>query len=261
MPVRNLPFSDHRTVPHLLALAALLLLLIGPRASGARTSSTSSTSSTVGLADGGALSGKVIFTGESPRRRAIRMDADPACAALHEGRVLADDVIIAEHGGLANVFVYVEVAPDGSFDDAVPTEPVQLRQEGCQYTPRVQGIRLRQTLEVLNVDPTLHNVRSLAKSNRPFNMSQPAQGKRTKFFTKQELPVKFKCDVHSWMSAYLFVIDHPFFATTDRNGHFSIDGLPDGRYTLVAWHEKFGQKTFEAQVGEDDQSLTIEYSE
>lgn len=216
---------------------------------------------TAEAASGDSISGRVVFTGEAPRRRAIRMDADPACAALHTERVLADNVIIGEDNGLANVFIYLVDASGESFETGTPEKPVQLQQQGCQYLPRVQGIRVKQTLEVLNTDPTLHNVRSLATTNRPFNMSQPAEGKRTKFFTKVELPVKFKCDVHSWMTAYLFVLDHPFFTTTDSNGRFTISGLGPGDHTLIAWHEEFGEQRIQVNVGAGDDGLTIEYSE
>ncbi len=52
---------------------------------------------------------------------------------------------------------------------------------------------------------------------------------------------KVKCDVHPWMLAYVRVFDHPYFATTKEDGKFSIAGVPDGEYTFVAWHEKFGE--------------------
>lgn len=179
------------------------------------------------------------------------MSADPNCEALHDERVFANDRVIADDGSLADVFVYVESPPAGSFSEEPPSEPVALRQQGCIYVPRVQGIRVRQTLEVVNDDPTLHNVRSLAEVNRPFNLGQPEGGRRTKFFTKVEMPVRFKCDVHPWMFAFLFVMDHPYFATTGPDGSFSIDGLPPGRYTLVAWHEVYGEQRLEVDVPAD----------
>lgn len=179
------------------------------------------------------------------------MSADPNCESLHDERVFANDRVIGEDGSLADVFVYVEAPPADSYESQTPTEAVELRQQGCIYVPRVQGIRVRQTLEVVNDDPTLHNVRSLAEANRPFNLGQPEGGRRTKFFTKVELPVRFKCDVHPWMSAFLFVMDHPFFATTGADGRFSIEGLPPGRHTLVAWHEVYGEARLEIDVPAD----------
>lgn len=203
-------------------------------------------------ATGGAarsIEGHITFDGPQPRVRAIRMSADPNCEALHDERVFANDRVIAEDGSLADVFVYVESPPPGSFDAEPPSEPVELRQQGCVYVPRVQGIRVRQNLEVVNDDPTLHNVRSLAELNRPFNLGQPEGGRRTKFFTKPEMPVRFKCDVHPWMFAFLFVMEHPFFDTTNADGRFAIQGLPEGSHTVVAWHEVYGEQRQQVEVG------------
>jgi len=62
-------------------------------------------------------------------------------------------------------------------------------------------------------------------------------------FTAKEVMVPFKCDVHGWMNAYVGVLDHPFFAVTDKDGKFSFKGLPPGTYTIEAWHEKLGTQT------------------
>ena len=196
------------------------------------------------------VSGTVKWDGPPQRARAIRMSADPKCEELHSDRVLSEDVLIGDDNGLQNVFVYVKEKPAGT---PTPTsdEPVRLVQHGCMYSPRVQGIYPEQTLEVVNDDPTLHNVRCLARSNRPFNLGQPAKGTRTKFFTTAEKAIKFKCDVHPWMSAFIFVMDHPFFAVTDAAGKFSIEGIPAGQHTLVAWHEKFGEVEMQVEVSGD----------
>jgi hypothetical protein len=111
----------------------------------------------------------------------------------------------------------------------------------------VQGILVDQKLEIVNGDDTLHNVRALAEKNRPFNIGQPpATAPRIKTFTTVEPRLKFKCDVHPWMFAYLFVMEHPYFGVSASDGTFTLPTLPPGTYTLVAWHEKLGEQ--EAQV-------------
>jgi hypothetical protein len=68
-------------------------------------------------------------------------------------------------------------------------------------------------------------------------------------FTKKEVMVPFKCDVHGWMNAYVGVLDHPYFATTGGDGAFALNKLPPGTYTIEAWHEKFGTQTQSVTVG------------
>jgi hypothetical protein len=179
------------------------------------------------------------------------MKADPKCDAMHQGKpVLAEDTLVDAKGGLANVFVWVKNPPAGTH--AAPATPVRLEQHGCLYTPRVQGILVDQKLEIVNGDDTLHNVRALADKNRPFNIGQPpATPPRIKAFTTAEDALKFKCDVHPWMFAYLFVMEHPYFGVSAPDGSFTIPGLPAGAYTLVAWHEKLGQQEAAVTVAAD----------
>lgn len=195
------------------------------------------------------VSGVVTYSGPDFRIRALQMNADPQCDKIHEGeKVPAQDRLVSKDKGVANTFVYLEEAPDG-VTVTTPTEPVTLGQEGCLYAPRVLGIQVNQPLLVENDDPVLHNVRCMAKMNRPFNLGQPAGTKpREKVFRAPEKAVKFKCDVHPWMSAYIFVMEHPFYAVTDANGKFTIEGLPAGKHTLKAWHETFGELELEVDV-------------
>ena len=101
-----------------------------------------------------------------------------------------------------------------------------------------------------NGDPFIHNVRSLSRKNRQFNIAQP-QGSpdRKKSFDQPEGPITLKCDFHRWMEAHLWVMDHPFYAVTNTEGEFEISDLPPGKYTLVAWHEVFGESQIEITTG------------
>jgi hypothetical protein len=102
-----------------------------------------------------------------------------------------------------------------------------------------------QDLSVKNSDGFLHNVHSLAVENPAFNFGQPNKNPGQKVPEQPKITETFrvKCDVHPWMSAYIGVFEHPFHAVSDEDGKYTIKGtLPDGEYTLVAWHEKFGEK-------------------
>jgi hypothetical protein len=207
------------------------------------------------------LEGVVRYTGPELAPRMLRMDADPKCAELHGGSRVADrNLLVGEDGALANAFVWLKTAPAGTGPFTPPEEVKRLEQHGCFYEPRVMGIMVEQTLEVVNDDPTLHNVRSLARANRPINLGQPVGSPpRTKFFTKPEEAVKFKCDVHPWMASYVFVLDHPFYATTGADGRFSITGLPAGRHTLSVWHETLGTRELEVEVSAGGAPVEVIY--
>jgi hypothetical protein len=197
---------------------------------------------------GGAVAGTVSYANGDPDA-AIKMDADPVCQGLHTEPAYSEK-IVADGGGLANVFVYVKSGLSGSY--SAPADSVLLNQQGCQYTPHVSGIMVGQKLVIRNSDPTLHNVHALPANNPEFNQGQPFQGMELeKSFDTAEVMVPFKCDVHPWMASYLGVVDHPFFAVSGGDGSFSIDGLPAGDYEIEAWHEDLGSQTLSVTVEAD----------
>ena len=155
--------------------------------------------------------------------------------------------------GVLNTFVYVKDGLDPAYTFDTPTAPAVLDQKGCAYTPRVLGVRVGQAIEVVNSDPTLHNVHALPMTNREFNHGQPRQNTRlSEVFTTPEVMVRFKCDVHGWMAAWVGVVAHPYFAVSDEKGEFKLPGLPPGSFTLEAWHEKLGKQTAQVDRTEPD---------
>lgn len=199
----------------------------------------------------GTVSGTIKFTGTPPEPEPISMNADPACAAFHPEPVYAQTVAVNENGTLKNVFVYVKSSLEGKTFPA-PAEPVVIDQKGCQYDPHVFGIQVGQDLEIRNSDATLHNVHSLAEKSKQFNLGMPIQGMTLKKkFENQEVMVKFKCDVHPWMSAYIGVLDHPYFSVSGSDGSFQIADLPPGDYVIEAWHEKYGAQEQTVTVTEE----------
>ena len=205
-------------------------------------------------AGGGGISGMVMYA-NGDTDTAINMDADPQCAGMHSDDVYTESIVAAD-GHLANVFVYVKEGA-GSGHSA-PSEPALLDQEGCLYKPHVMGVMVNQKVVIRNSDPTLHNVHALPTVNAEFNQGQPFQGMELEqSFDKAEVMIRFKCDVHPWMSSYMGVLDHPYFAVTGEDGAFSIDNLPAGDYVLEAWHESLGTQTQNVTVGADE---TVEVS-
>jgi hypothetical protein len=113
-----------------------------------------------------------------------------------------------------------------------------LDQVGCIYTPHVVAVMVGQTLEVRNSDATLHNVMSAPRNNPPFNFGMPVKGGTYNLVFKQpEFKMNTKCFMHPWMSAYIHVLEHPFFAVTGEDGTFTLKGLPPGEYEVTVLHE------------------------
>jgi plastocyanin len=208
----------------------------------------------------GSLSGTVTFTGAVPPAEVVRMGTDQACVQGAGPNPQSDAVLVGASGALQNAFVYVKDGLDPSYAFETPMAPVVLDQKGCRYTPRVLGVRVGQPIRVLNSDATLHNVHALPMVNAEFNKSTPTLGSNTtQTFTAPEVMVRFKCDVHGWMAAWVGVVAHPFFTVTDASGAFALKGLPPGTYTIEAWHEKFGTRTSTVTIA-DKQAQTVSFT-
>jgi plastocyanin len=198
----------------------------------------------VDTATAGTVQGTIALEGVAPKNEAIKMNADPVCIREAKGTQTQETYIVGNDGKtLGNVFVYVKDGL-GNYVFDTPTESAKIDQKECRYHPHVFGMRVGQPLEIVNSDPTLHNIHAMPKANQEFNNGQPIQGmKMTHTFTAPEVMVPFKCDVHGWMNAYVGVLPHPYFAVTKEDGKFELKDLPAGTYTIEAWHEKLGPMT------------------
>jgi hypothetical protein len=198
--------------------------------------------------DEGTVTGKVSFTGTAPKLKAIQMDADSVCAAKHKEAVYPETVVANKNGTLKNVFVYVKTGLEGK-TFAVPSDPVTIDQDGCQYKPHVLGIRAKQNLKVVTSDDTTHNIHPMPKVNREWNVSQPPKADPIiQTFSRAEVSVPVKCNQHPWMKAFIHVVDNPFFAVTGDDGTFELKGLPPGNYEIEAVHEQYGAQTMKVTV-------------
>jgi hypothetical protein len=177
------------------------------------------------------------------------MTGDSWCAKAHEGDVSREDLIVSAEGGVANAFVYLKDGVTGAYPP--PADPAVLDQKGCRYQPRVLGLVAGQALEIVNSDETIHNVHAVAARNPSFNLGMPLPNLRERrVFGKPEIMVRMKCDVHAWMSAWIGVVPHPFFAVSAPDGSFVIGRVPAGTYVLEAWHEKLGARTAPVTVAD-----------
>jgi plastocyanin len=207
----------------------------------------------MGAASAATITGTVKFDGEVPKKlRPIAMDADPECAKKHSGPVPSEMLVLGDGNTMANIFVTITKGlPDK--DWPAPKAPVVLDQKGCQYIPHVTGIMVNQPMRILNSDGILHNVHSLSKVNKSFNVAMPASRTETvETFTQTEGMFVIKCDIHPWMKAFIQVMPHPFYDVTGKDGKFAISDLPAGTYEVEIWHEKLGTKSASVTVGADE---------
>jgi hypothetical protein len=202
----------------------------------------------------GTISGVISLAGDLPATAlAVDMSAAPDCAAMHDVAIPAGSLSVSGNRGVANAFIYLSEGVDGS-EHAPPQEPAVLDQKGCIYSPHVLGMMAGQPLRLLNSDGVMHNVNVQSTTNKGFNRVMPAA--RTKMtvpgrvFPHVEVMIPLRCDVHPWMSSYLGVLDHPFFAVSSETGSFEISSVPAGSYELTVWHESLAASSRSIQITE-----------
>ncbi len=211
---------------------------------------TSTANSQIDPATAGSVSGTIRFEGKTPTPIVIDMAQDPACGEGSKTPNMTEQYIVHD-GRLANVFVYVK---DGLGNRIyMPAKaPVVLDQKGCRYIPHVIGAMVGQPVEFRNSDRTMHNIHIVppgSDDNTGFDISQaPMAGTEQHIFRNAGLMIPVRCNNHPWMEAFLNVVKSPFFAVSNAEGTYEIQGLPPGTYTLVAVHEKLGTKSQQITV-------------
>ena len=206
----------------------------------------------------GKITGKIVFEGEK------RPEVQPNTITDKQAEGCRDDgkpvdptnlsVVIDKDGGIKNCVI--EVAVKGA-ELKLPEAPIEVDQVQCLFDPHVVLLPAGATVAFLNSDKVSHNVNIQATRNTAFNKIIAAGSKETHKFEKAEA-VEVKCDVHPWMSAYLYVTDTPYATISAADGTFTVEGLKPGEYKLDIWHEKLGKVKAEAVVKEDGSSEAIE---
>lgn len=194
----------------------------------------------------GTISGRVSLDGTPVKPHTIDMSAEPGCAKQYAKPVVAEGVVTGPDNALENVVVYVSA---GAPDEPPPAQPVVLTQKGCRYAPHILGFQVNQDFEVVNDDPTSHNIHPMPANNREWNKSQPAGSPpiEDKYARPEFIPVK--CNIHPWMKGTLAVMKNSHYVITAGDGEFQLPNLPAGNYTISAWHESYGEQTQQVTIG------------
>ena len=210
---------------------------------------------------GADIAGVVTFKGTPPAEREIAPLMDnPDCAAMYKTTPTTHFYVVGPKGELADVVVSLKDVTGKSTGAEAP--PVVVDQKGCLYTPTILAVQTGQKIIVKNSDNCVHNVHSkpTADGNEEHNdVQMPGGADLTYTFAKPEPFLKFQCDVHPWMFAWVSVIDSPYFCVSDKDGKFVIKNVPPGKYTIVAAHRKAGTQTQEVEVRDGNSTVNFTF--
>jgi plastocyanin len=205
----------------------------------------------------GDITGTITLDGKPPEEGLIQPLMDnPDCGKLHTEPVRTQFYVVGSKGELKDVVVTIKNITAKS--TGASAEPLVLDQKGCEYIPYVSAVQTGQKITVRNSDPMLHNVHTVpaVSGNAEKNAAQIAGAPDLTFsFEAPEPFLKFKCDVHQWMFAYVTVVDNPYFSVSAKDGSYKIANVPPGKYTVEAWHRKAGKVTKEVEVKDGNASL------
>lgn len=209
--------------------------------------------------------GVVTFKGTPPKEVPLTgMESFPDCIGMHKETPTTQHYVVNANGEVANVTVSLKDA-DGKAITGKSTgasaQPAVLDQKGCIYTPTILAIQTGQKLVVKNSDSCIHNVHSVSTAGNPdHNDAQMANAPDLTYtFDKPEMYLKFQCDVHPWMFAWVSIFDSPYFSVTGKDGKFVIKNVPPGKYTVEANHRKFGVKTEQVEVKDSDVTVNFTF--
>lgn len=204
----------------------------------------------VKVGNGGSINGSVKFEGTPPEPERLIIGKDNAICG--NGDALRSEIKVGDDGGLSNVIVFLEKIERGK---SWPVEKAYtVNQTRCSFDPFLQVVPKGAQVRFVNNDPVLHNLHLFEVIGRArrtlFNVAQPNQGQAdVKIIdTTRGNVVELTCDAHNWMSGWLYVIEHPYFAVVGTDGNFSIEDVPEGAYKLIAWHPVLGSRAQEISV-------------
>ena len=208
----------------------------------------------------GTIAGTVMYDGDAPARLAMQATKDQHCVdSLKNGK--SEVLVVSKGKGIKNVVVYLRAR---GAEPTIPAKNPVMDQVNCMYSPHVLVVAAGTTVDLTSSDPVAHNVHSHATKNEAPNWQIPGPGKAFPLKLEKREAIKFTCDIHNWMSGYIFVTDNDYCTVTgykDKDGKwissdayegssdtgaYMIKDIPAGKYRVQAWHEELG--TTKAQV-------------
>lgn len=194
----------------------------------------------------GTIRGVVRYTGTVPPDKKI---------GTSDGTTIVHNNFIVDpkSKGLQWVGIVLEDAPaQPKLKDPEPEEVVD--QKDMIFTPRMIAVQHGQRVRFDNSDICNHNVRAYSTTTgNELNAFATATQPVRKIFVAEKAPIKIGCTLHDWMTAWVFVVPHPWFAVSDAKGSFTIKNVPAGKYTIWLRHPDTGlheRRKIEVKAGE-----------
>jgi hypothetical protein len=190
----------------------------------------------VQVTDGGTIQGKVTFPGTPPPKKKIIPTKDrEACGSSPRD---VDQIRLGPDKTVQEALVYLQKVDKGKAWEK-PGKPYEITNVKCDFNPHVQ-VMPAADLEIVNLDPVLHNTHGFLDKLTVFNVALPNQDQRIKRPLRKSGLVRVECDAHGWMLGWILVAENPYYAMTGKDGAFAIKDVPPGSYTLVVWQEFTG---------------------
>jgi len=193
------------------------------------------------VSDGGIIMGHVKFIGNPPKLEPIKVTKDVNTCS---NTIPSESLVTSVNGGIKYAVAYIEGITRGKKIER--KKIVELNQEKCIFKPHVFTMVKGSDLAIKNSDPILHNANMDINGRVLFNFAQPLKDQVIIKRVRKTGQGTITCDSHPHMRGYFLVFDHPYHATSDEEGNFTIDNIPPGKYVLKLWHESW------QIIGQDD---------
>lgn len=230
------------------------------------------------VAHGGTIEGTITLNGVVPEPKGFNLITFPDpmyCGRISNGRGwrLLHDFVVSLQGGLKDAIVLLEGIEAGKpFDVSVPL----IEARDCMFQPFMTIVRNGHAVEVINMDPVMHDIQGYETSpeagarvlfNTPLIMNHQhhrgdlhamhnhAPGKSLIgpiYLNKGRRTFYMQCGFHAYMESWAMAVNNPYYAVTDAEGKFVIDGIPPGTYQLVVWHPQTGPGTTKSVIVQPD---------
>jgi plastocyanin len=188
----------------------------------------------VPVSDGGSISGRVLWSGAAPELTQFAVTTDAKVCSHGAAGKTSPRLILGPGNGVRYTVVSLVDVTQGK-PMLAGSKKSRLDQKGCEFLPHVQVVPVGGNLDIVSSDDVLHNVHMTGAAT--YNLAFPVKNMVVpKPLSKPGL-VELVCDLHEWMSAYVYVSEHPYYTVTDSTGVFTLDKVPPGTYTIRAWHE------------------------